>query len=87
MTRIYIYEAIALIISSGLLGTVIGIIVAITITLQILMFVELPFVFIFPTNMFLLTFIGGILTAIFGSYFAVKEIRDKTISTILKGLL
>lgn len=52
-----------------------------------LMFVELPFIFAFPTSMFLLTFLGGFFTAIFGSYFAIREIRDKSISSILKGLL
>lgn len=50
-------------------------------------FTELPFVFLFPTGMFLIIFFGGFLTAIGGSYFAVREIRDKSISTILKGLL
>lgn len=51
------------------------------------MFTELPFTFVFPTEIFLITFVGGFLTAIFGSYFAVRELRDKSISTILKGLL
>ena len=87
ITRIYIYEAISLIVASGLIGTLIGIVVAITLTLQMLMFVELPFVFAFPTAMFILTFLGGFLTAIFGSYFAIRDVRDKSISSILKGLV
>jgi hypothetical protein len=37
--------------------------------------------------MFLLTFIGGFVTAVGGSYFSVREIREKSISTILKGLI
>lgn len=83
----YIYEAFSLITASGLLGTIVGLVVAITLTLQILMFTELPFKFVFPTEIFLLTFLGGGVTAILGSYLAVLEIRDKSISTILKGLL
>jgi ABC-type antimicrobial peptide transport system permease subunit len=81
------YEAVCLIVISGLLGTLVGIVVAITLTLQMLMFVELPFVFAFPTAMFLLTFLGGLATAAFGSYFAIREVRGRSIATILKGLL
>ena len=51
------------------------------------MFTELPFVFVFPTAMFLITFIGGFLTATLGSLYAVRDIRDRSISTILKGLI
>jgi uncharacterized membrane protein YgaE (UPF0421/DUF939 family) len=62
-------------------------VVAVTLTLQMIMFIEIPFVFAFPTAMFLLTFVGGFFTAIFGSYFAIRDIRDKSISSILKGLI
>lgn len=87
ITRVYMYEAVCLIMTSGLLGTLVGIVVAITLTLQMLMFVELPFVFAFPTAMFLLTFLGGLATALLGSYFAIREVRNRSISSILKGLL
>lgn len=87
LTRVYIYEAIALITASGFLGTFIGIIFAIVLTLQILMFIELPFVLMFPTEVFLITCFGGLGTAIAASYLAVLDIRDKSISVILKGLL
>jgi|NOAtaT_6_FD_contig_101_1046183_length_1794_multi_3_in_0_out_0_2 ABC-type antimicrobial peptide transport system permease subunit len=76
ITRVYMYEAFVLTFSSGLIGTVIGIIVAITLTLQFLMFTELPFKFIFPTNMFLTTFVLGLFTSIGGSYFAIKDFRE-----------
>jgi ABC-type antimicrobial peptide transport system permease subunit len=83
----FVYEAVSLILASGLLGTIIGMVVAATLTLQMLMFIELSFVFTFPTVMFLVTFIGGFLTAIGGSYFAIRSISDKSISSILKGIL
>ncbi|CAD8045647.1 unnamed protein product [Paramecium sonneborni] len=86
ITRVYIYEAISLITASGLIGTIVGLVVAITLTLQILMFTEFSFKFIFPTEIFLITFLGGFITATGASYLAVLEIRDKSISTILKGL-
>ena len=86
MTRIYSYEALSLILSSGILGTIVGISVAIILTSQFLLFTELPFEFIFPTEMFCVTFILGILTALLASYFATKEIREKPIANIVKGL-
>ncbi|CAD8134904.1 unnamed protein product [Paramecium octaurelia] len=86
ITRVYIYEAVSLITASGLIGTIVGLVVAITLTLQILMFTEFSFKFIFPTEIFLITFLGGFITATGASYLAVLEIRDKSISTILKGL-
>ena len=72
--------------ASGLIGTVVGIVVAVCITLQLVMFTELPFTFVFPTSMFLVTFLGGFLTALLGSYFAVRDIRDRSISNIIKGI-
>lgn len=51
------------------------------------MFIELPFVLLFPTEVFLITCFGGLGTAIIASYLAVLDIRDKSISVILKGLL
>lgn len=86
MTRIYIYEATALTLSSGLLGTTVGIVVAITLVMQFLVFTELPFEFLFPTNIFCVTFFSGTITAILGSYYAVKEMREKPIAYITKGL-
>ena len=86
MTRIYIYEALALIISSAILGSIVGISIAIVLVLQFLAFTELPFEFIFPTEMFFINFTLGILTAVFASYFAAKDIREKSIANIIKGL-
>ena len=75
-----------MILASGIIGTLVGILIAIALTIQMGIFTELPFVFLFPTIIFLLTFIGGLITAVMSSYLAVKEIRDKPISLILKGL-
>lgn len=43
ITRVFMYEAFVLTVSAGLIGAFIGIIIAVTITLQFLMFTELPF--------------------------------------------
>lgn len=87
MTRLYMYEAGVLTACSGVLGSIVGIVVAITLVLQLLLFTELPFEFLFPVEIFCLTFGLGLVTAIGGSYFAVKEIREKSIANVTKGLL
>ncbi len=65
------YEALALILGSGLIGTLVGIFIAVTLTLQFLMFLELPFTFVFPWNMFIITFVAGLIVSLAGSYFAL----------------
>lgn len=87
MTRMYMYEAGVLTASSGILGTIVGIVVAVTLIMQFLLFTELPFEFLFPTNIFCITFFLGLGTALGGSYYAVLEVREKTIANITKGLL
>lgn len=42
-TRIYIYEALAISFTAALLGTAVGLLIAITVTLQMNLFTELPF--------------------------------------------
>ena len=46
--RAYIYEALAIISAAVLTGSVIGLLIAITLTLQFNLFTEMPFVFTFP---------------------------------------
>ena len=87
MTRLYMYEAGVLTMASGILGTMVGIVVAVTLVMQFLLFTELPFEFLFPTDIFCVTFFLGFVTALGGSYYAVKEIRDKPIANITKGLI
>jgi ABC-type antimicrobial peptide transport system permease subunit len=45
---LYIYEAFVLVLSSSLLGILIGTIVGFTMTLQQILFTEIPLVFYFP---------------------------------------
>jgi len=48
LTRIYLYEALAVFISSSLLGLLVGFILATTLSLQFNLFLELPFTIEFP---------------------------------------
>ena len=86
MVKIYVFEALCIIVAAGILGTMAGIIVALTTTLQFNLFTELPFRFLFPTFVFLITITLSVLTSIFGSKAAVDDIKDKQIATIIKAL-
>ena len=87
MTRIYIFEATSLTSAAAIIGSIVGVIVAVTMILQVLLFTQLPFRFIFPTEMFCLTFVLGIITAAAASYYALLEIRQESISNITRGLV
>ncbi|KAL4502254.1 hypothetical protein ABPG72_000489 [Tetrahymena utriculariae] len=87
ITRVYMIESCSLVLASGTIGTIIGLVVAVTLTLQVLMFTELPFRFVFPYEMFLTTFFFGLFIAAAASYTALSEFKDKAISSIVKGLI
>ena len=50
--RIYLYEAATIILSSIIIGTFIGVVVSISLILQFDVFLELPFVFNFPFELY-----------------------------------
>eukprot|EP00742_Colponemidia_sp_Colp-10_P003305 GILJ01003519.1.p1 GENE.GILJ01003519.1~~GILJ01003519.1.p1 ORF type:complete len:1186 (-),score=204.90 GILJ01003519.1:249-3806(-) len=86
VTRVYVYEAVSLTVASIVLGTVIGILVAVTLILQMGVFTELPFQFDFPVALFITMIALAITTAIAGSYYPASYIKSKPISNVLKGL-
>ena len=51
------------------------------------MFLELPFTFVFPYEMFFFTFLSGIFASVFGSYNAISNFKDKSIGNIVKGII
>ncbi|EGG18606.1 hypothetical protein DFA_04100 [Cavenderia fasciculata] len=85
VTRIYIYEALVLIFSSVILGLLIGLGIAITLTLQFDLFTQLPFSFQFPYALFFGVLSASILIAIGVSYQSSKEYRTRQIASVLKG--
>ncbi|CAD8107345.1 unnamed protein product [Paramecium sonneborni] len=85
ISKVFVYESITLIIASGLIGTIIGLVIATTFTLQIVAFSEFKFKFAFPTSTFLITFLGGIFISIYASYLAVRSFKFKSIASVLKG--
>ncbi len=86
MTRIYMYETLVCILAASIIGCVVGIGSALTLTLQLLMFNELPFSFAFPYTVFFSVLSLALLTALFSSYTAIKEVRESTIAQIVKGI-
>jgi len=79
------YEQYAVIISSLILGTVVGIILAAVVTAQFYLFLEFPFALTFPKEL-LYTMIGmALVTTFFAVYFPVKKINRDKIAVTIKG--
>jgi len=84
--RMYIYEALCLIISSVLIGTIIGMLVSITLTLQFNLFTELAFTFDFPYALFFSVLGMSLIVAVLGSYIPAYELKKKDIAIALKNM-
>jgi len=85
VVRAYVYEALTVVLTSFLLGTGVGLLVAITLTLQFNLFTEAPFVFTFPIGLFMLTLLGSIVLAIVASCVPARTLTRAKIAGVLKG--
>jgi ABC-type antimicrobial peptide transport system permease subunit len=83
--RLYIYEASCIIISSVILGSSVGLLVAITLTLQADLFSELPFRMEFPVFLFSSLVVMSTITALLSSYIPARALGAKKIASVLKG--
>jgi len=72
--RIYIYEAFVLVMSSSLLGILIGTTVSYTMTLQQLLFTQLPIPFSFPWTIMFTVFLGSVLFSIMASFSPIYRV-------------
>ena len=81
---IYIVEAFILILSSSFVGLIIGTILAWTMSLQRVLFTNLPLVFTFPTGQLIAIFIFSFFGAFICTIFAARQILNKEISKIMK---
>ena len=54
-------------------------------TLQINLFTQSPFEFVFPTPLFILVVVLSLVVSIAGSYFAARKYRRKEIAIALRG--
>lgn len=86
MTRIYIYEALCLTLGASILGTIVGLVTAISIVQQFNLFMEMPFQFNFPWAVFFFSIVLAVVTSVLGSKSALDVIKKRQISSIVKGL-
>lgn len=84
--RIYVYESSALIFSALLLGTAVGVLQALTLTLQFALFTELPITLDLPYELFAVVVALSCAVAWAGSYWPTRKIARKRIASVLKGL-
>ena len=81
---LYIYEAFILVLSSSLLGILIGTIVGFTMTLQQILFTEIPLVFYFPWQQFLLILGLSLLCALASTFAPTRDLLKREISAIFR---
>eukprot|EP01107_Rhizomastix_libera_P010431 TRINITY_DN26_c0_g1_i5.p1 TRINITY_DN26_c0_g1~~TRINITY_DN26_c0_g1_i5.p1 ORF type:complete len:1436 (-),score=485.84 TRINITY_DN26_c0_g1_i5:6-3914(-) len=82
---VFVYEALCLVLSCIILGTLSGICVALLFVSQMLMFTGLPFSFNFPSLLFAITVSMSVVVAIIGSVIPARFISNKPIGIVLKG--
>ena len=85
LIRLCVYESMVVTMSAVFVGVTVGILVAITLTLQFNIFIELPFRFVFPYLSFFLMVGGAIIIAFLGAYLPARRISQVHIASILKG--
>lgn len=82
---LYVYEAIAVVFTAVCLGTIVGVLVSVVLTLQFNLFLELPFVLYFPWILFLIYLILSLALAVLGAYVPAQQFAKRTISTVIRG--
>ena len=83
--RIYLYESLAVTLSACVLGLLVGFFLAIILSLQFNLFLELPFYIAFP---YLLTFsmlLLAIVTTVLGTVIPIQNVNERQIAGILKS--
>ncbi len=79
------YEAFLVILSAGVLGVFIGVLVASLVTNQFYMFVELPFKLALPYGLIALMLLTALGTTYFAVLIPMKQVNRATIAKILKS--
>ena len=81
---LYIYEALILVLSSSLLGIMIGTMVGFSMTVQQSLFTNIPMNFFFPWQQFLVIMGLSILCAFLSTFGPTRELLKKEISAIFR---
>jgi ABC-type antimicrobial peptide transport system permease subunit len=86
VVRVYVYEAVAVVLTAIMLGTIVGVLVSVVLTLQYNLFLELPFVFFFPVVLFVIVLILSLILSVVGAYVPANQFAKRTISNVIKGV-
>lgn len=85
IARVYMYEAIILVVTGGLIGIVSGMIVGYLIILQNSLFEETYPVFIFPWQLFSAIICFGIFSSVFSALLPTFKFLRTNIATLMRG--
>ena len=83
--RIYLYEAATIILCSIIIGTFIGVVISTSLILQFDVFLELPFVFNFPYELYFILITVGLGLGLLGSYYPTYAVNTLSLVKIMKG--
>ncbi|KAJ3048749.1 hypothetical protein HK097_010242 [Rhizophlyctis rosea] len=83
--KVYIYESLCIMIASTMIGTAVGLLVALAVTLQLNLWTQLPFHFYFPTVLYCCTVAASFVVSLLGSYLPARNRAREKIAVILKG--
>jgi hypothetical protein len=84
--RSFMYEQYAVVISSLVLGSIVGLIVASIVTAQFFLFLEFKFSLDFPVELLYAMVILAMVTTGYAVYVPVTEVNNQKVATTLKGL-
>lgn len=85
VVRVFLYEAVSVVLAAFALGTLIGIVIAVTLALQFNLFLEMPFFFDFPTLIFCVVLFAMLLVAVIASLLPVLRLTGISIANVVKG--
>ena len=83
--RVFMYEAFLVIIAAGILGIIIGTVVACLVTAQFYTFLELPFNLLFPYWLVSILVVVALVTTYLAVYYPVSSVNKSSIAKVLKS--
>ncbi|KAI9209917.1 uncharacterized protein BJ171DRAFT_609452 [Polychytrium aggregatum] len=85
IVKIYVYEAVSLLLASMLVGTVVGLLTSATLNLQFTTFLDLPFDFSFPLGLFIFTVLVSLSVGVLASAIPANAYNRIHVAQLLKG--
>ncbi|PRP86887.1 hypothetical protein PROFUN_03635 [Planoprotostelium fungivorum] len=84
MYRIYIYEAVVLVLLSSLFGLGVGTFIGYTMTIQGTLFTQLPVPFVFPTSVLIIVLIASMVLSVAASFGPTRHLLKMSVVTLMK---